>query len=1043
MKHRFFTHFRLLLLFAACFYSVSAWAQTNAINGRVSGSDGGALPGATIIERGTSNGVSTNADGAFSLSVQPGATLVISSVGYTAQTIAVGSQSVINVTLVASATQLNEAVVVGYGTQTKADVTGAIATVGSKEINNTPVLTFEQAIQGKASGVFIESGGGKLGQATKVRVRGTTSVSGDNQPLYVVDGIPVINDDLSTNGAPTNPLTDLNPNDIASISILKDASASAIYGSRASNGVILITTKRGKSGATRFEIGYQTGLSTPTRLRSFLSATDYVALVRESANNADDLAQRSRTAPNSFTVFAESRLRRYSAGNDDYKSGAVNTDWQKELQQRAPTSQYNLSASGGDEKTRFYIAGNYTDQNGIIRNNRFERMNARVNIDHKAADRLTLGLNLNLSRSLNKRIDNDNSFGTAYQAVALSPITPVIDPRTQLPSGALNPATGLPNTNFPVYYNPLLSLDNVRNVTTVYRTLGNVYAGLDLIKNLNFRSEVGIDLLFQNEDYKAGLLTARNTGFTTNGSGYNNNSRSTRFTTNNFFTYRPTIGEQHTLEVVAGTAYEERRIDANQVQGQQFASDSYRLVGGAAVISGGTATSTRSALLSYFGRANYVFKNKYLVSVSARVDGSSRFSKRYGVFSAGSVGWILTEEQFLKNQKVLSFLKPRFSYGQTGNQSFTDFGYLPLYRPGAYGGQATQRPFNIANPNLKWETTNQADLGLDFGFLDGRISGEVDAYQKKTNGLALNTNVPGTSGFTTFFQNVGDMENKGLEFLLTTRNAVGKFTWTTSFNAATNRNKVTNLGGQVINGGYINQAVEGQPIGVFYAQEYAGVDPKNGDPIYWLNKKASDGATGLIDHSTGTTAEYDKASRVILGNPNPRWTGGVTNTLGYKGVELNFTFQGVFGNKVYNGAGQYESVGFANGFDNQTTDQLRRWQKPGDITDVPQARLFSSVGIGNSSRFLSNADYVRLKTTTLSYTFPTAMLGSAHLTNARIFLTGVNLLTFTKYKGADPEVNADYIASNIGQSNGNIGQGNDFYSAPQLRTYTVGVTVGF
>ncbi len=1046
MKHKTITHFRFLLLLAALLSSVSVWAQTRAISGRVLGSDGGSLPGATILERGTTNGVSTTADGTFSLSVQPGATLVISSVGYTAQTVAVGSQSSINVTLAAAATQLNEAVVVGYGTQAKADLTGAIATVGSKEINDVPVLTFEQAIQGKASGVFIESGGGKLGQATKIRIRGTTSVSGDNQPLYVVDGIPVINDDLSSNGAPTNPLTDLNPNDIASISILKDASASAIYGSRASNGVILITTKRGKNGPTKFELGYQTGLSKPTRSRSFLNATDYVALVRESANNVDNANGTSLTDPNSYTVFAEGRLRAYSADNDAYKTGAVNTDWQKELQQRAPTSQYNLSASGGDEKTRFYLAGNYTKQLGIIRNNSFERMNTRINVDHKATDRLTLGINLNLSRSVNNRIDNDNSFGTAYQAVALSPITPVIDPRTNLLSGALDLTTGLPNQAFPVYYNTLLSLDNVRNITTTYRTLGNVYAAYDLAKNLNFRSEVGIDLLFQNEDYKAGLLTARNTGSTVNGSGYNNDTRSARFTTNNYFTYHPVIGEQHSLSVVAGTAYEERRVDANSVQGQQFAGDAYRLVGGAALISGGTATSTRSALVSYFGRANYAFENRYLLTLSARVDGSSRFSKRYGLFPAASVGWVVTEESFLKDQKILSFLKPRFSYGQTGNQSFTDFGYLPLYQAGAYGGMATQRPFTIANPNLKWETTTQADLGIDFGFLDGRITGEFDAYRKRTNGLALNTNLAGTTGFTTYFQNVGNMENKGLEFLLTTRNAIGKLSWTTSFNAATNRNTVTNLGGQVINGGSINRAVEGQPIGVFYAQEYAGVDSKNGDPLYWKNATAADGTTGVIDHSTGTTNSYNSAARVVLGNPNPRWTGGVTNTIGYQGVELNFTFQGVFGNKVYNGAGTYMSTGFANGFDNQTTDQLTRWQKPGDITNVPQARLFSGDGIGNSSRFLSNADYVRLKTTTLSYTFPAALIGHAHLTSARIFLTGVNLLTFTKYTGSDPEVNADYLASNVGQTSatgGNIAQGNDFYSAPQLRTYTLGVTLGF
>lgn len=1028
---------RLLFLLLGLLLAIvaPAWAQAQAISGRVVGSDGSPVPGATILERGTTNGVSTNADGNFTLTVKPGATIVISSVGYSAQTIAVGSNSVVNVTLPVSATQLTEAVVVGFGTQQKADLTGSVATVSSKEINDVPVVTFEQAIQGKAAGVFIENGGGKLGQATKVRIRGTSSISGDNQPLYVVDGIPVINDDNSSTSAPTNPLTDINPNDIANISILKDASASAIYGSRASNGVILITTKRGKSGATRFEFGYQTGLSEPSRHRKFLDANQYVALVRESANNTDNILGIKTTDPNGYTAFAERRLKRYSAGNDDYLTGKINTDWAKVVEQRAPTNQFSLSASGGDEKTRFYIAGNYINQLGIIRNNSFERMNTRINVDHKATERLTLGINLNLSRTKNHRIDNDNSFGTAYQAVALSPITPAIDPRTNLTTGALNPATGLPNTNYPVYYNPVLSLENVRNVTTVYRTLGNVYAGYEIVKGLNFRSELGIDLLFQNEDYKAGLLTARNTGFTSNGSGYNADVQNTRFTTNNYLTFRPNLGEQNSLEVVAGTSYEERKITSNLIQGQQYAGDAFRTVGGAAVISGGNSASTASALLSYFGRANYAFENKYLLTLSGRVDGSSRFGKRYGFFPAASVGWVITEESFLKNQKVLSMLKPRFSYGQTGNQSFSDFGYLAQYSPGAYGGLATQRPTNIANPNLKWETTTQADLGLDFGFLDGRVYGELDFYRKRTKDLALNTNLAGSTGFTQYFQNVGNMENKGFEFIVTTRNAVGAFTWNTSFNGSININRVTNLGGQVITGGFINRAIEGQPIGVFYAQEYAGVDPENGDALFWKNKTNADGTT-IMDHSTGKTNDYNLSAPVALSNPNPRWTGGVTNTLGYKGVELNFTFQGVFGNKIYNGAGTYMSTGFGNGLDNQTVDQLDRWQKKGDITNVPQARLFLDTGFNNSSRYLSNGDYVRLKTTTLSYTFPTALITPTHLASARLYFTGVNLLTFTKYNGSDPEVNADFSA-------GNIGQGNDFYSAPQLRTYTLGVTLGF
>jgi TonB-linked SusC/RagA family outer membrane protein len=1036
MKQNSFSYFRLLLLLVACLASAPVWAQTTTISGRVTERDGSTLPGATVLERGTTNGVSTNADGAFSLNVQPNATLVISSVGYTSQTIAVGSQKVLNIALATSTMQLSEAVVVGYGTQTKSDLTGSVATVGAKEINNTPVTSFEQAIQGKAAGVFIESGSGKLGQAVKVRVRGTSSVSGDTQPLYVIDGIPITSEDQSgtlTTG-PSNPIADLNPNDIESISILKDASSSAIYGSRGSNGVILITTKHGKSGPTKFTLGYQTGVSEPTHKKSYLNSADYVMLEREAAAN-----ENKRDTTFDYVAYTEARLRRFAGGNDSYKTAAVNTDWQNEVFQRAPFSQYDLGANGGDEKTRFYIAGNYTNQKGILINNKFEKMNARINVDHTASKRLTIGVNLNLARTKNTRLDNDNSFGTPLQIVALSPITPVYDPRTGLLSGALDPATGQPNNNFPLYYNPLLSVENASFVTTVFRTVGNVYGQFKIVDGLSFRSEAGGDMLNQNENSYQGRLTARNTDFTSNGNGYNGYVQNMRYTLNNFFTYQKHFGEQHSIEAVVGTSFEERHINSNSVTGQQFPSDAFKYITSAGLINSGSSGSTGSTLLSYFARANYAFASKYLLTLSGRIDGSSKFgvNNRYGFFPAASVGWVVTDEAFLRDQKVLSLLKPRISYGKTGNQGFGDFISRSLYSGGAYaGGPTIHANQTLGNPDLKWESTTQADAGLEFGFLDNRITGEVDVYQKKTTGLVLSVNTPGVTGFTNQFRNVGSLENKGVEFTLTTRNAVGAFNWTTTFNAATNQNKITNLDKQILNGGFVNRAVEGQPIGVFYTVEYAGVDRANGDALYWKNTTNDDGSSGIIDHTKGTTSDYNQANRVVVGNPNPRWTGGVTNTLAYKGLELNFTFQGVFGNKVFNGGGSYQSANASNGFDNQTTDQLARWQKPGDITNVPQARLFEANGTANSTRYLSNGDYVRLKTATLSYTLPANVVSKAMLDRVRLFVTGVNLLTFTKYQGWDPEVNADYQASNIGQ-------GNDFYSAPQARTYTVGVNVGF
>ncbi|GAB3306544.1 SusC/RagA family TonB-linked outer membrane protein [Hymenobacter tenuis] len=1002
-------------------FAASATAQTRAVSGRVTDASGSGLPGVTVLEQGTSNGTSTSADGSFTLTVQPGATLVMSSIGFGTQNVVVGDRTTLAVTLKSSATELGEAVVVGYGTQAKADVTGSITQLTGKDVANTPVPSFEQAIQGKAAGVFVENTSGKLGQGIKVRVRGATSVSGGNQPLYVVDGVPVISESQSGISAETNPIADINPNDIESISILKDASASAIYGSRASNGVVLITTKRGREGATRFNLSYQTGTSSPTRKRDFLDATQYVALAREAAANVG------------LEAFTETRLQRYAAGSTDVN--AYSTDWQEEVFQDAPFHQVDLSASGGSDKTKFFVSGGYSDQKGILVGNQFKRITTRANLDHKASDFVNLGLNFSLSRTENQRLAADNAFSNPMQIVALSPITPLIDPRTNLISGALDNNTGLPNTNYPVYYNPLLNTIGASYLATVYRNLGNIYGQLNFTKNLSFRSELGVDLLNQEEDSYYGRLTARNTSFADNGNGQNRTVTNGRFISNNFATYRPVFGELHSLDLVGGFSFEKRRVKSNSVTGQQFPSDAYRQITSAALISEGSSTQTESSLVSWFGRANYAFSNRYLVNVSFRADGSSRFgaNNQFGFFPAASVGWIITEEDFLKDNAFISQLKPRVSYGVTGNQSFPDFPWQALYSDAGYGGVPGQAPIQIANPDLKWESTSQLDVGLDFGFFDNRLTGEIDVYQKKTSDLALNVNVPGITGFAQQFRNVGDLENKGLEVVLNTRNLeTTNFTWTTSINAAANRNKITNLQGQIIEGGYLNRAQEGQPLGVFFGVEYAGVDPQNGDALYYLNTTNSDGSL-----NRGTTNDYNAAQRTIIGNPNPDWIGGVTNTFSFKNlIDLSFTFQGVFGNQVYDGGGKFMSVGFNNGFDNQTSDQLRRWQKPGDITDVPQARLFGGNGIGESSRFLYDASYVRLRTVTMGLNLPKGLASRAKLNSARIFFSGVNLLTFTDYKGWDPEVNTDYLA-------GNISQGNDFYSAPQARTYTFGLNLGF
>ncbi len=1029
--------------------AMSALAQDRQVTGKVtSAEDGSPIPGASVVIKGSTRGTQTDAAGTYTLSVPNGpATLVFSFVGSSTQETALGNRSTLNVRLAADTRGLSEVVVVGYGTETKSSLTGNVAQISGAAIQNIAVPSFEQAIQGRAAGVFVESQNGKLGQGIKVRVRGSSSVSAGNEPLYVVDGIILTSDSQSSTSADTSPLADLNYNDIASIDVLKDASASAIYGSRASNGVVLITTKKGTSGKTKINVNYYTGTSQATRQRAFLNAADYVALERRAAVGAGTYDFRvgasgyasEQEGIDDNLSFVESRLKRYSAGNTDYDKvpPGVSTNWQDQVFRKASVNQYDINASGGNDKTRFYVSGQYLDQNGILVGNKFQRLSTRLNLDHKINDRLDIGMNLSVARTQNNRLSNDNAFSTPLQIVALSPITPVIDPRTNLLSGLLDNATGLPNSNYPVYYNGLIGIQNAHYTTVVYRTIGNLYASYRLAPGLVFRTEAGTDLLFQNEDDYYGRLT--DSGKSVGGIGDIVGTTVINYTLNNFLRYDRTLG-LHTFDLTGGMSYQQSNTSGNSVTGQGFVSDAYQTLASAATITAGSSTRTAYSFLSYFARANYKYNNKYLLAVSGRVDGSSRFgaNNRYGFFPAASVGWLISEESFLKNQKTLSFLKLRASYGLTGNAQINNFASRGLYSltdPGSgvkysYVGAAGQAPTQLANPDLKWESTAQADIGVEFGLFNDRLTGEVDYYQKKTRDLLLNTNVPGTTGFSTRLANIGKLENKGFELVLNSRNVVGEFTWTTNFNVAMNRNKITDLNGQVIQGTALNRAIEGQPIGVFYGREFAGADPANGDALYYLNTSNADGTLNRT-----TTDDYNAAQQVVVGNPNPKFTGGISNTFGYKGFDLSVFFQGVQGNQIYNGGGQYMSANASNGFDNQTIDQLNYWNKPGDITNVPEPRLFFSNGVGESSRYLSDGSYLRLKTLTFGYTLPQTLTSRAKLQKVRVYVSAQNLLTITSYKGRDPEVNADYAATNITQ-------GYDFYSAPQPKTITAGINIG-
>ncbi|HEY0654887.1 MAG TPA: TonB-dependent receptor [Chryseosolibacter sp.] len=1023
-----------LLFFFLVSVFVSAYAQDRVISGQVRFSeDQSPAPGVSVIVKGTTLGTSTDADGNYTLTVPASATtLVFTFIGFKTREEEIGSRSTVDVTLDTEVKQLSEVVIVGYGTQIKQDLTGNIAKVSGKEIQNLPTPSFEQALQGRAAGVYINSQSGKLGQAITVRVRGNSSISASNQPLYVLDGVPLTTNSQSNYGGATNPLIDLNPNDIESIEVLKDASAGAIYGSRAANGVVLITTKKGKTGKTNVTFNYQTGFSESTRRVPFLNSEQYAELLFEGAKYIDDDNGTAYDDPSSETVYVTDWMQYYSY--DQWQDNPTKTyEWQDVVFQKGGYKQFDLQVNGGTENTKFYISGQYLDQEGIIIGNKLNRFTTRLNLDHKANDWLTVGLNMNFARTLNYRLPDDNAFSNPLQSVALMPMTPSIDPNTGLPAG-----TPPGDVNIPMYYNPQITVDYAKYTAESFRNFSNTYATIKIAKGLIFQSEVGLDLLNQNEESYFQTQTVRNQTRATRGLGSNRGTFVLNYNTNNYFNYNKKIGRSD-IGATLGMQFQESTSKFNFVEGIDFPSNSYQKIASAATISGGSSSETNYSFLSYFLRGNYKFADKYLFSASGRIDGSSRFgtNNRYGFFPAVSGGWIMSEENFIKSIPKISFLKLRASYGIVGNSEIGNFPQLGLFTGGSsYAGIGGQTPSQIGNPDLKWEISKQMDIGIDFGLFNNRLTGEIDYYNRQSEDLLLNVNIPSTTGFNTVVRNLGSMENKGFELVLNSENLVGELRWTTSFNISRNIGKVLDIQGQVIEGGSggLNRAMEGENLGVFFTVEYAGVNPENGDAQFYKNTTNPDGS---IDRTIVGNADYNQAQRVVVGDPNPDFYGGITNTFTYKGIDFSFLFSGVFGNDVsVYGMGQYSMANMIYE-DNQTADQMERWRKPGDITDVPQVRYYYGNGNQRSSRFIVDGSFVRLRNVNLGYNFPKSWIAPIKLQSARLYVSAQNLLTITRdYPLWDPEVNADSFDSNISK-------GNDFYTPPQPRTILVGVNIGF
>jgi TonB-linked SusC/RagA family outer membrane protein len=1014
--------------------------QNVPVSGRVTDSKGEGLPGVTVLVKGTTIGTSTNADGGFTLSAPENSTLVFSSIGYKNQEIAItGATSTIEIRMSDDAQSLNEVVVVGYGTQNRQEVTTAVTSVSAATIERQPVAGFDQALQGQAPGVQVTAPTGAPGAGINVRVRGNASLNLNGSPLYVVDGVPILpsyNQEVSVGNQRINPLNTINPNDIESIDVLKDGAAAAIYGVRAANGVVVITTKHGKVGTAQVGLNVYYGRQYLRKKLDVLNAQQFAQEFNEiqaNAGKAPGFADPNNPTPNN-----------------------TNTDWQDAVYRPGYQQNYQLSVSGGTEKTRYYISGGYFNQQGISLNSGFNRYSFKLNLSQELSSRFRMGTNLNMSRTHNN--------GSVRSELAIGNSGTVLGALSQIPTVPIYGPTGAYGVNpFSQSDNPVGDLLETSNLANVYQVVGNVYGEFDVLKNLKARTSVGIDFTSQNENQyiSTNYPGTSNADASVRGRAQVGNTLVPVWLLENTLTYNPNLGDRHHLTLLAGQSMQASDRVTSGATTQGFPNNGVPyLSGGSAVVGIPYSYEEQWSLLSYFARATYDYEGRYLAQVSMRADGTSRFStqNRFGYFPAVSLGWNVAKESFFPQNSVISTAKVRASFGANGNQEIPIYQRFTTYSTGinyqstggAIAGGITQT--GIGNDKLKWETTDQYNAGLDLGAFNNRLTFTFDAYIKHTSNLLLQVPLPLSTGGggnpSTVLQNIGSIENRGLEFGLVTTNVEAKdggFTWTTSLNASANRNKVLNLGQQLgsdgtstnrsivgSNGYSISQV--GQPLGAFYgyvtqgivqtAAEGQAAPTQNGNKLSPGDQRFADlNGDGVIDPKDQT----------VIGNPNPKWFGGVTNNFSYKGLELSVFFQGSFGNQIYNENRQIlESQSDPL---NQLTTVLNHWTPTNTNTNIPRPVRNDPNGNNRfSNRWLEDGSYVRLKNLTLAYNVPAAFSGKT-IKNVRVYLTAQNLVTWTKYTGYDPEVSSDPFSSTQ--------LGRDFGVYPQARTYTVGLNANF
>jgi len=1041
----------LALLFLAFFFQVSSlYAQTINIKGKVSDDTGAPLPGATVKVKGTITGAVTDVNGNYTINIpNRNAVLVFSFISFQTQEQPVGNNTQINVTLHESSTTLTDVVIVGYGEMKKKMLSTAISSVSSKQIEDRLVATPAEALVGQVSGVQISQALGDPGAAPVITIRGLGSIGAGNSPLFVVDGYPLNNAD---------DFNQINPADIESVQVLKDAAAAAIYGSRGGNGIIIVTTKRGKSGTTKFNLTANTGFANVSKTVAVLDKDQYIDYVK------DAFANSAKTLPAIY--------------NDP--TSLSNTNWQDEIFRRGWTSSYALSASGGTDKVTFNVTGAYYRQTGIIKATDFNRYNLRASMDAQLTKKLKFSFNIAPSYAINDQtatggglnnalingigVNPSGVGGTVISALLQPPIIPV-----NQPNGDYSNATAILSAGGQTFngnpYNPVSVLDLYKDRTTTGRLLSNTAIELEIIKGLKFRSSFGFEGIFNNRNWFVPSTLQSDNGPTANLSNpllTNVRARTTQGTNYNYVSentlnYSTKFGKDHDLTLLAGYSFQKNTYTETSQAGQNGTITNTIVQNpndGGVIL--GTYGYSANALISTFGRANYSYKDKYLLSASVRTDGSSRFglNNQYATFPAFSAAWRIGEEGFMKKIDAISELKLRGSYGVSGNNNIGDYSSQSYATQVNYvfgAGNASPvfgfSPTSLANADLTWETNKQTDIGLEIGLLNDRIYFTADAYHRLTTNLLLSRGVPGIYGYaSTIFTNVGSVQNNGLEFSVKTTNLNGKLKWITDANISFNQNKVIaltddgNFVGYDAAFGYTNsiRVVPGEAMSSFYGYRQIGVYTDAADVAASAKWAAGGSVPGDVKYADiNGDGKIDASDIVNIGSPLPKFTYGITNRFDYKNFNFSFLFQGVYGNKVLNSSDRYTD--YYNGSFNVRTNALNRWRSATDPGDgmTPRAAVTNpSSTTVVSTRNIFDGSYLRLRNITLGYTLTGNALKVLHVNSLRMFLSAENVATFTKYFGYNPEVNvwAGSPAPRYGVDQGTY---------PLPRTFSFGLNVGF